>query len=163
MKKSLFVLAVLMLAAGSLLAQSDNFPLVKFSFKVKIDNVEFLFQEVSGLESETQVVEYRGGNSKVYSTVKMPGIQKFSNVTLKKGIMKVTRKSSELMDQLNRQTNKRFDVTVELMDEQNKPAMTWTLKKGFIVKLKAADLRSANDELAIETMEIAHEGLVIKK
>ena len=70
-------------------AQSTaTWPLVKFSFQVKWDDAEYIFQEVTGLSSETQVIEYRGGNSKVYSTVKMPGIQKFGNITLKKGIFK---------------------------------------------------------------------------
>ena len=63
-----------------------TWPLVKFSFQVKWDDKELIFQEVTGLSSETQVIEYRGGSSKVYSTVKMPGIQKFGNITFKKGI-----------------------------------------------------------------------------
>jgi phage tail-like protein len=67
-------------------SQSQNiWPLVKFSFQVKWDDKELVFQEVTGLSSETQVIEYRGGNSKVYSNVKMPGLQKFSNVYPEKG------------------------------------------------------------------------------
>ena len=40
----------------------------------------------SGLESEAQVIEYRAGNSAIFSTIKMPGLKKVGNVTMKKGI-----------------------------------------------------------------------------
>ncbi len=53
-----------------------TWPLVKFQFSVKIGSDELFFQEVTGLSSETQVIEYRAGNSQAYSTVKMPGIKK---------------------------------------------------------------------------------------
>ena len=62
-------------------------PLPKFHFSVDIgDQKNLAFQEVSGLDTETQIIEYRAGNSKDFSTVKMPGIKKVGNVTLKKGI-----------------------------------------------------------------------------
>ena len=63
--------------------QSENtWPLVKFQFQVKIDDKELLFSEVTGLSSETQVIEYRAGHNTLYSVVKMPGIKKFTNVSL---------------------------------------------------------------------------------
>jgi len=62
-----------------------TWPLVKFSFQFKWDELEIIFQEVTGLSSETQVIEYCGGNRCVYSPIKMPGIQKISNITLKRG------------------------------------------------------------------------------
>ena len=45
-----------------------------------------VFQEVSGLESEAQVIEYRAGNNPIFAPIKMPGLQKVGNVTMKKGI-----------------------------------------------------------------------------
>src|SRR5437763_1548000 len=56
-------------------------PLVRFQFQVKWDNIELVFQEGTGLNVEAQPIEYRGGNSKVYATVKMPAIEKYSSVT----------------------------------------------------------------------------------
>jgi len=60
--------------------QDNIWPLPKFYFSVPIDEIEYSFQEVSGLESETQVIDYRHGNSKQFSTIKMPGVSKISNV-----------------------------------------------------------------------------------
>lgn len=64
--------------------QDNVWPLPKFYFKVEVDGLDAAFQEVSGLEAEAQVIEYRHSNSKEFSTIKMPGIKKYSDVTLKK-------------------------------------------------------------------------------
>ena len=65
-------------------SQGNVWPLPKFYFSVDIGSQTNLpFQEVSGLDTETQVIEYRAGNNKVFSTIKMPGIAKFGNVTMK--------------------------------------------------------------------------------
>ena len=67
-------------------AQSTSvWPLPKFHFQVKWDAEVMSFQEVSGLDMEAQLLEYRHGDSKEFSTMKMPGIKKFGNVTMKKG------------------------------------------------------------------------------
>ena len=66
--------------------QGSNWPLPKFYFQVKWDSEEVAFQEVSGLDTEAQIIEYRHGNSKEFSTIKMPGLKKFGNVTMKKGV-----------------------------------------------------------------------------
>ena len=67
-------------------AQSASPSLPKFTFQVNLDGNVMFFQEVSGLNTETQWIEYRHGNSKDPGTIKMPGIQKTANVTLKKGV-----------------------------------------------------------------------------
>ena len=69
-------------------AQDNVWPLPKFYFKVSLGSQDntVAFQEVSGLDTETQPIEYRHSDSKQFSTIKMPGIVKSGNVTLKKGI-----------------------------------------------------------------------------
>jgi phage tail-like protein len=134
-------------------------PLVKFSFQVKWDDAELIFQEVTGLSSETQIIEYRGGNSKVYSTVKMPGLQKFSNVTLKKGIFKGDKALWDKYNLIKMNTIKRSSITINLLDESNAVAMTWTLTNAFPSKITVTDMKSDANEIAVETMELAHEGL----
>ena len=67
-------------------AQDNVWPLPKFYFQVKLGDTEVAFQEVSGLDIEAQIIEYRHGNSPEFSTIKMPGIKKVGNVTLKKGV-----------------------------------------------------------------------------
>ncbi|TXI01915.1 MAG: phage tail protein, partial [Rhizobium sp.] len=70
-------------------AQSKEvWPLPKFHFQVKWDSTVMSFEEVSGLDVEAQQIEYRQGDSPVFSTVKMPGLKKYGNVTMKKGVFK---------------------------------------------------------------------------
>ncbi|MBS1635988.1 MAG: phage tail protein [Bacteroidetes bacterium] len=138
-----------------------TWPLVKFSFQVKWDDAEFIFQEVTGLSSETQVIEYRGGSSPVYSTVKMPGIQKFSNVTLKKGMFKGDKNLWDKYNLIKMNTYKRATITISLLDESQAVAMSWTLTNAFPVKITVTDMKSDGNEVAVESLELAHEGLKI--
>jgi len=141
-------------------AQSTaTWPLVKFSFQVKWDDAELIFQEVTGLSSETQVIEYRGGNSKVYSTVKMPGIQKFGNITLKKGIFKGDKALWDKYNLIKMNTIKRSTILISLLDETNAVAMSWKLLNAFPCKMTVSDMKADANEIAVETMELAHEGL----
>lgn len=140
-----------------------TWPMVKFSFQVKWDSAELVFQEVTGLSSETQVIEYRGGNSKVYSTVKMPGLQKFSNVTLKKGVFKGDKALWDKYSAITMNTYKRSSITISLLDETNEVAMTWTLTNAFPTKITVTDMKADSNEVAVESIELAYEGLKLTK
>lgn len=113
------------------------------------------------MSSETQVIEYRGGDSKVFSTVKMPGIKMFSNVTLRKGVFKSDSSMWEKYNQIKMNTIKREQITISLLDEAQKPAMTWLLTNAFPVKITVTDMKSDGNEIAVESIELAHEGLRI--
>jgi phage tail-like protein len=138
-----------------------TWPLVKFQFSVKIADKEAFFQEVTGLSAEMQQIEYRHGNSKEFSSVKMPGIKKFGNVTLKKGIFKDDKGFWDLYKQVTMNTFERKTITISLLDENNGVAMSWTLANAFPCKITVTDMKSDANEPAVETMELAHEGLVI--
>lgn len=139
----------------------STWPLVKFQFAVKIGDQEAFFQEVTGLSAEPQQVEYRGGNSKVYPTVKMPGIKKFGNITLKKGIFKDDKGFWDLYKKVVMNTFERLTITISLLDEKNEVAMSWTLANAFPCKITVTDMKSDANEPAIDSMELAHEGLVL--
>ena len=138
-----------------------TWPLVKFQFSVKIGSDELFFQEVTGLSSETQVIEYRAGNSQAYSTVKMPGIKKFGNITLKKGIFKDDKKMWTMYNAIKMNTIERVTAVISLLDEANAVAMSWNLTNAFPCKMTVTDMKSDANEAAVETMELAHEGLTI--
>lgn len=142
-------------------AQNNIWPLPKFYFSVTIDGKEYPFQEVSGLETETQVLEYRHGNSPQFSTIKMPSIAKVGNVTLKKGVFVKDNNFWNWYSQIKMNTIKRVTVVIKLLDEKGKPTMSWTLQNAFPTKITSTDLKSDGNEIAVETIEIAHEGLVI--
>jgi len=142
--------------------QSATWPLPKFYFKVEIgDQKDVPFQEISGLDTETQSIEYRAGNSKEFSTVKMPGIKKTGNVTLKKGVFAKDNKFWDWYNQIKLNTIKRVTVTIQLCDEAGSPTMVWTLANAWPTKITGTDMKSDGNEVAVETLEVAHEGLTI--
>ncbi|WP_210115079.1 phage tail protein [Roseovarius aestuariivivens] len=69
------------------LSSRSVWPLPRFYFRVSFDDIDPQFQRVAGLDVETQTFEHRTGNRPIFSAFKMPGIEKHSNVTLKKGIL----------------------------------------------------------------------------
>ncbi|MEI9909153.1 MAG: phage tail protein [Bacteroidota bacterium] len=136
-----------------------TWPLVKFQFSVKIGDQEAIFQEVTGLSAETQQIEYRKGNSKEFSTVKIPGIQKFGNVTFKKGIFKDDKGFWDLYNAVKMNTAERKVIVISLLDENNDVVMSWRLANAFPSKITVTDMKSDANEPTVETMELAHEGL----
>jgi phage tail-like protein len=142
-----------------------NYPLPKFHFQVEWGGDRLGFTEVSGLDFETEVIEYREGNSPAYHKTKQPGLTKYSNITLKRGTFyndfeyfKLWRKT--FMFQEGKQKYRR-DITIKLLDETHQPIITWTLNSAWPVKVQSTDLKSDANEVSIESMEVAHEGLSI--
>lgn len=143
-------------------AQSTTvWPIPKFHFQVKWDSEVMSFQEVSGLDVEAQPIEYRHGDSPEFSTIKMPGIKKSGNITMKKGVFKSDNKFWDWFSQIKMNTIKRIPVTISLLDETGSPTMVWTLANAWPTKITGTDLKSDGNEVAIESIEIAHEGLTI--
>lgn len=141
--------------------QDNVWPLPKFYFQVKLGDKEVPFQEVSGLDVEAQIVEYRHGNSKEFSTIKMPGIKKTGNVTLKKGVFVKDNGFWDWFNKIKMNTIERQTVVISLLDEAGKPTMVWTLNNAWPTKITGTDMKSDGNEVAVETLEIAHEGLTI--
>jgi phage tail-like protein len=143
-------------------AQSTSvWPIPKFRFEVKWDSAVMSFQEVSGLDVEAQPIEYRAGDSATFSVVKMPGIKKYSNVTMKKGVFKSDNKFWDWFNKIKMNTIKRVPVTISLLDQDGKPTMVWTLTNAWPSKITGTDLKAEGNEVAVETIEIVHEGLTI--
>lgn len=143
-------------------AQSTSvWPLPKFYFQVKWDSEELSFQEVSGLDIEAQPIEYRHGNSKEFSVIKMPGLQKSGNITMKKGIFKSDNKFWDWFSQIKMNTVKRIPLTISLLDEAGSATMVWSVKNAWPTKITGTDLKSNGNEVAIESIEIVHEGITI--
>lgn len=144
-------------------SQDNIWPLPKFYFKIDLGSQDSTvsFQEVSGLDTETQPIEYRHGDSKQFSTIKMPGIAKTGNVTLKKGVFVKDNNFWNWYNNIKMNTIKRETVTIQLLDESGNPTMTWTLANAWPTKITGTDLKSDANEVAVETLELAHEGLTI--
>jgi phage tail-like protein len=142
--------------------QSANvWPLPKFYFRVKWDSNEMSFQEVSGLDVQSEEIKYRHGNSPVFSVIKMPGMKKYGNITMKKGVFKGDNKFWDWLNKIKMNTIKRVPVTISLLDEEGNDTMVWTLTNAWLTKISSTDLKSEGNEVAIESIEIVHEGLTI--
>lgn len=141
--------------------QGATWPMPKFRFSVNWNSQTINCQEVTGLEAETQIIEYRHSNSPVYSTIKMPGIAKYGNVTIKKGVFVNDNQFWNWYNQIKMNTILRSTIVIQLLDEAGAPVTTWKLMNAWPVKVSGTDLKSDGNEVAIESIEIAHEGLVI--
>lgn len=137
-------------------------PMPKFYFRVKWDSNEMSFQEVSGLDVQSEEIKYRHGNSPEFSVIKMPGMKKFGNITMKKGVFKGDNKFWDWLVKIKMNTIKRVPVTISLLDEAGKDTMIWTLTNAWPTKISSTDLKSEGNEVAIESIEIVHEGLKIE-
>lgn len=144
--------------------QEAPWPVPKFHFKVTIgDKGEIAFQEVSGLDTEHDIIEYRAGKSVDFPTVKMPGLRKASDISLKKGMFKDDTALYDYFMEVKMNTIQREIVTIQLLDEEHNPMFTWTLQNAYPLKVTGTDFNAQNSEVAIEEIVLAHEGLTFEK
>jgi len=149
--------------AGTGEKQDQFWPLPKFYFSVDIGEfTDLAFQEVSGLDIEADIIEYRHGNSPLHSVIKMPGLKKFADITLKKGVFTADNRFFEWISGINLNTYKRLTVIIRLLDENTAAKMTWTLTNAFPKQVTSTDMNSQSSEAAIETIVFVHEGLKIE-
>ncbi|GAB2835186.1 phage tail protein [Ferruginibacter profundus] len=139
-----------------------NYPLPKFHFRVEWGGAKIGFSEVSGLSVETDVVEYRDGSSPEFHKIKMPGMQKFGNITMKRGIFQGDNDFYKWWNTVALNTIERRDVTISLLNENHEPVAVWKIKNAWPSKVQSTDLKSDDNGVAIETIELAHEGLVMQ-
>jgi phage tail-like protein len=140
----------------------SEYPLPGYHFQVDWGGSRLGFTEVSGLDIEIQVIEYREGNSPQYTAMKMPGIPKYTNITLKRGIVAGDTDFFEWVKTIQLNKVERRDLTISLLNENHEPVMVWKAKNAFPVKLEGPALKASGNEVAIETLEVAHEGLIIE-
>jgi phage tail-like protein len=139
-----------------------TYPIPAFHFKVDWGGKNVGFSEVSGLTQECQIIEYRDGFSPDYSTIKMPGLRKYNNITLKRGIMKGDNEFFNWLNTVKLNTVERRDLTISLLNENHEPVMVWKAHNAFPVKVEGPGLKASGNETAIESIELAHEGVVLQ-
>jgi phage tail-like protein len=139
-----------------------QYPIPKFHFQVQWGGARIGFTEVTGLDVSTDVIEYREGSSLEYHKIKMPGMQKFSNITLKRGTFKGDNDFYKWFNTIALNTIERRDLVISLLNENHEPVVVWKIKNAFPVKVQSTDLKADGNEVAIESIEIAHEGLTIQ-
>ena len=143
-----------------------DYPLPKFHFQVIWDGSKMNFTEVTGLTVETEPIKYRHGNSPDYVHTQQPGLKKFQNVTLKRGTFENDNEFYEWWDKTKFFEEKgaefRRTVVINLLDEEHNPIVSWKVKNAWPVKVQSADLKADANEIAIESIELVHEGIEIE-
>jgi phage tail-like protein len=136
-----------------------NDPYGQFNFQVEIDGVTVAgFSEVSGLTTDTNIIEDREGDENQLTVRKLPGLMKYNNIVLKRGYTADIKLWNWRKAVINGQTQRTTGV-ITLLDESRAPALRWTFREGWPSKWEGPPLNAKTSEVAIETLEIAHEGL----
>ena len=141
---------------------ANKYPIPRFHFQVDWGGAQMSFTEVTGLVMEREKIEYRHSDSLDLSKIAMPGMVKNSNITLKRGKFEADFDyNTWLKEVANERSRGRRNVTIRLLNEKHDPVAAWTAVNCFPVKITAPDLKSDANETAIESIEIAHEGLAM--
>lgn len=134
-----------------------NDPYGRFNFLLEIDGaVKAGFSEVSGLTTETAVIEYREGSDRTPPR-KLPGLTKYSNLVLKRGLTK----DRSLWDWRKTVIDgpvRRANISIVLLDDSRQEVVRWNFREGWPCKWEGPTLNAKTSEVAIETLEITHEG-----
>lgn len=136
-----------------------NDPYGQFNFLVNIDGIVVAgFSEVSGLTTDTNIIEYREGSENVLTVRKLPGLMKYNNIVLKRGWTADNKlwtwRKTVIDGQIQRLTG-----SIVLLDDSRTPALTWNFTAGWPSKWEGPALNAKTSEVAIETLEITHESL----
>jgi phage tail-like protein len=139
---------------------AQEYPLPRFHFQVDWAGAKMSFTEVTGLVMEREKIEYRHSDSKDFNKIAMPGLVKNGNLTFKRGKFEKDFDFNKWFDDVaNERVGNRREVTIRLLNEKHLPVAAWSATRCFPVKISAPDLKSDANEAAIETIEVAHEGL----
>ena len=143
-------------------------PYVQFNFLVDLgdgqsDGPEAGFAEVSGLSMEIDVIEYRNGNSRENQVMKLPGLAKVANVTLKRGVMGSLALWRWIDQVRNGDAAALRTVTVQLQNEDRSAIVqTWRLLRARIVKHTSGPFHAKGNDVAMEEVVIAFERLELE-
>jgi phage tail-like protein len=139
-----------------------SYPATVFHYKVTWNNTDIGFSDVTGLTQEIQAIEYRDGlMSGTTPSRRRPGLKKVNNITLKRGIIA---QNNDLFNWFNNNgapNIERRDISISLLNDEGEPVMIWNISQAFPVKCEGPGLKASGNEIAIETIELVHEGISV--
>jgi phage tail-like protein len=137
-------------------------PFRSFNFSLVIDNVpRGAFSECGGLTAEGDAVDYREGTDVPLNVRKLVGLRKYTNITLKRGYTQDNSLWQWYRNIANGLPDRR-NVTIELLNEQRTPVLRWHAENAWINKIEGPALKASGNEVAIESVELVHEGLTLE-
>jgi phage tail-like protein len=147
------------------MAVQRQYPYNQFNFQVKFGSTQASFQEVSGLGMEIHVAEYRSGDRTQNSTIKVLGLTKHSDITLKRGVIGDITTLYGWFESMSggagNAPNAGVTVTINLMDDTNAgtAVQTWVLANARPIKLTGPAFNGKATDVAIEELVLATEGI----
>jgi len=138
------------------------YPIAKYKYKVQVGDKEAGFSEVTGYDASIEPTEYREGNMAALTPLKVAGIRKYGNITLKWGVTG----SKELYDWMSKSFDKgveRKTVVITLLDDDNKEIAAWQIIQAWPTKYTGPEFNATSSDVAIESLELAHEGMTRTK
>ena len=135
-----------------------TYPYERFRYKVKIDGLEAGgFSEVTGFDASIDEMEYREGDI-VQTPMKIPGLKKYGNITLKNGLADPGALYDWMIAGVNGDVERKT-ITITLLDATEAPVASWRVINAWPVKYTGPDFNATSSEVAVESLEIAHEGM----
>lgn len=133
-----------------------------YHFQVDWGGTRSDFTEVSGLNITIDVISHREGSNLLESSLKIPGMISYSNIILKRPIRKSDNEFFEWIITKKLGTVERRDITIKLLNEEHSPVIIWKVKNSFPVNYSGPVLEANTSEIAMEVLELAHEGLTVE-
>lgn len=134
------------------------YPHGRFRYKVEIDGLDAGgFSEVTGFDASIDVIEYREGDM-VQTPMKIPGLKKYGNITLRQGLVDSMVLYEWMIAGVNGAVDRKT-ITITLLDEEEAAAASWQVINAWPMRYTAPDFNATSSEIAIESLEIAHEGM----
>jgi len=137
-------------------------PYRSFNFELVIDNIPSgAFSECSGLTAEGDSVDYREGTDRQPNVRKLVGLRKYTNIVLKRGYtqdISLWTWYGNIRDGISDRRN----VTINLVNERRNAVLRWHAERAWINKIEGPSFKAVGNEVAIESVEIVHEGLTIE-
>jgi phage tail-like protein len=131
------------------------------NFRVEIDGIAAAgFLAVSGIEADVIAADYRNGNDKTLNPRKLPGEAKYSNIALKRGLTSDLTLWKWMQDTLDGKLVRK-NMSVVLLSDAGEEVLRFNFTNAWPVKWSGPNLNAETNEIAIETLEITHEGLSI--
>lgn len=144
------------------MTNSRQDPYRNFSFCLEFDGVEQAgFSECTIPDTTTDPIEYRVGTDTT-TVRKLPGLAKYGNVTLKKGLTE-DKGLVEWRQLVIDGKDARKGIAIILRDEEGKDAARWEFIDAWPTKYDAPDLNAKGNDVAIESLDIVHEGMTRTK
>lgn len=139
-----------------------NDPFRAYNFSIEIDGIPTgAFAEAGGLTAEGDAVDYREGTDLQRNVRKLVGLRKYTNITLKRGYTADASMWQWYVNIMNGQPDRR-NVTIVLMNEAREPVLRWHAENAWINKIEGPAFKASGNEVAMESVELVHEGLTLE-